>query len=238
MKLHYSLAALALTPMISQAAVVWQEDWESLGSNVTIDNSNLDGSASIAGTQDVQVISGPVRTFNHSGIGGFDLISTSGSGVYEMTVEVTSAQYAAGTNYTFTYVVGTGSSSARTGNWFVEFGTLSGGTFTALGTLDSGASADTTGSITLADTENFQDNANSSLVFGENVGGRELSFTFDPGAAAEGNNIAFRFGTTESNAFAGFSDMQLASTSAVPEPSSTALIGLGAVTLLLRKRRQ
>jgi hypothetical protein len=232
MKMKYTIAALAATTMMGHAAVVWQEDWTSQG-EVQMTDTNFD----IAGVQNIEELNTSVQAFepNSNPQGGFDLIPVSSTNNVKVRLEVMTVAYAADTQYKLNYIIGTGSSNSRNGNWFVEFGRVSGSSFISLSGVQS------TGAITLNTDENFNDIANLTTTFGGNgideyYGGRELSFTFDPDFAAEGEILAVRFGTTASNAYAGFSDMNI-ETIAVPEPSSTALLGLGGLALILRRRK-
>ena len=91
-------------------------------------------------------------------------------------------------------------------NWFVELGTISGGTFTALPAVDSDAASwsyNSAVSGALLDTENFNDNVNDSTFFGYKVGGRLVELTVDATDAVTGQNIAVRFGVTSSASNAG-----------------------------------
>lgn len=192
--------------------VVWRRDWESLAHNTTITASNLDGgpraSSVEVGTQDFTVVSGPVRSWDGV-VGGRDLISTTGGGLFEATVEITDVQYAADTPLTLDFVIGTGDSGNLTGNWFVEFGTISNGVFSVLSAVDSGSASYNSGSITLNSDENFMDNANNSPLFGYNVGGRLQQLVVDAADAVNGTNVAIRFGISSSLNYAGFTDMAL-----------------------------
>ncbi|MFC4991768.1 cadherin domain-containing protein [Rubritalea tangerina] len=196
---------------------IFRSNWQALADqNPVADPSTyFDGTvATLEGSIDFENVSGNLRLWN-GGVGDKDFIGSGSSDVFENVIEITSAQYANDTEYTLSYVVGTGSSSSRTGDWFVEFGTRDGGVFTPLGVVDSGSASNVTGSLALNSDENLMDNANNSALFGGNVGGRILTVTFNPGDAATGKNIAFRFGTTSSNLFAGISDMLLDSTAVV-----------------------
>lgn len=197
------MAALAVITLAANAdEIVWQEDWDTVGHDIPTDETIFD----IADVQDVEELeASDIRSFDHRARGGLDLIpNNGGGGTFSMSVEVLNAQYEADTLYTLHYLIGTGSSNGRNGNWFVEFGTISEGIFTSL-------ELESTGDIELEATENFQDDENPTTTFGgdgiASFGGRELFFTFDPDAAAEGQNVAIRFGTTVSANFAGFSDM-------------------------------
>ena len=225
----------AYAPQTKSANTIWQTNWKEAGlaHDTTITDTNLDGDVTV-GRQDVTVISGTTRVFNSNDVGGLDVISTTNNGTFEMVAEITSATYEADMIYTLDYVIGTGASSALDGDWYVEFGTMSGGVFTS-------ADSESTGTITLTSSENFQDDVNDQAVlFGEdgtyNVGGRVLSFEFDPTALLEGETIAIRFGTTNSNLYAGFTDMQITS-EVIPEPATMSLLALGGVAMLKRRKK-
>jgi hypothetical protein len=134
------LTAFAVSAV--QANVVWRRDWEQLATKTTVTDTNLDGAGGGGvniGTQDVTVLSGPARVNDAKKVGGFDLISTTGSGLFEMIVEITSVQYADKTNLSLDFVFGTGASGARNGTWFIEYGTMNNGKFTVLPAVDGGA---------------------------------------------------------------------------------------------------
>jgi N-sulfoglucosamine sulfohydrolase len=193
------------------ADVVWRRDWEGRSHDTIIDDTVLDGgpvSVVDVGTQDVTVVSGPVRTWDAAGVGGYDLIAPSGSGLFEVLVEITSVQYASNALHTLDFVIGTGSSNNRTGAWFLEFGTVNGGVFDILPAVDAG-SATYGFHGTLGASENFNDDVNPSELFGYNVGGRSQQLMVDAADAVNGRNMALRFGITSSSSFAGFSDMAL-----------------------------
>ena len=209
-------ASVTVTVTDAQEAL-FRSNWNALADQnpVADPNTYFDGTvATLAGTIDFEGVSGNLRLWN-GGVGDKDFIGSGASDVFENVIEITSAQYANDTEYTLSYVVGTGASSARTGDWFIEFGTKDGGVFTPLGIVDSGSASNVSGSLALLDSENLMDNNNSSALFAYNVGGRVLNVTFNPGDAATGENIAFRFGTTSSNLYAGISDMLLDSTDVV-----------------------
>lgn len=253
MKTLTTLALLGGSVAVANAATIWQNDWRTVNggavaANTTFTNSTFDGTA-VVGSQDLDVISGNIRNFNSAGVGGLDLIQTTNAGTFEGVIK-TDSLYGANTTYTLDFIIGTGSGSNRFGEWFVEFGTYDGTTFTALASVDSGDSSYTFSLLradgtSLADTENFSDNTNDQAsIFGDlnggdatyNVGGRLQTVTFDSTDSVNGEEIAFRFGVSNSDRFSGFSDMALDAT-VVPEPSSTALLGLAGLGFLLRRRK-
>jgi len=197
---------------VSPITVLWRRDWKALGGIAEINNTNMDGPATGAidvGSQDLTVVEGPIRAWTGTPVGGYELVHlNSGSGTWETAIEITDAQYADGETLILDFVIGTGSSSGRTGDWFVEFGTISGGIFTALPGVDSG-SPSYSFSGTLNADENFMDDTNDSAFFGYNVGGRLQQLAVDATSAVNGQNVAFRFGITVSAGWCGFSDMAL-----------------------------
>jgi hypothetical protein len=218
-----AIGAVFVAAAVQAQSVVWRRDWEQLAANTTITDTNLDGAGGGGvdiGTQDFTVVSGPLRTFNSANVGGFDLISTGSTGVFEATVEITDVQYASASELTLDFVIGTGSSTGRNGAWFVEYGTISGGVFTALPTVDAGSATyafDTAAEAALTEDENFGDDTNNSVLFGYNVGGRLQQLSVVANDAVSGQNVAIRFGITSSAQYAGFTDMALTGT-----PSLTA----------------
>ncbi len=61
------------------------------------------------------------------------------------------------------------------------------------------------------------------------------TFTFTAGAATETLSIAFNH--TNGDSYTGFNSTNFTVTQVVPEPSSTALLGLGGLALILRRRK-
>lgn len=225
---RYAEAFLGLQDRTTE--VIWQNDWKTLGpiansGTVNLTDSNLDGGpgvATLVGTQDLTIVSGSPRAFNSASVGGYDLIENGSAALFELAIELTDVPYEAGTEYQLHFVIGSGSSNNRNGNWFVEFGTWDSGTgtFTPLPGVDSGASSYGSGPITLTTAENFQDNTNNRVEpFGDlhgtgtyHVGGRLVTLSFVPNEGVTGETIAFRWGVTSSGLFSGFTDMQLVKT--------------------------
>jgi len=187
--------------------VVWRRDWKSAGITSDVGNTALDGGPRAGspevGNQDFTAVA-QIRLWDPAGVGGYGMIGPGGSDLYEARVEITDVQYQAGSELTLDFVIGTGSSTARAGTWFVEFGTFSGANFTALPGAPRYDLA-----ATVEEDENLMDNTNPSDLFGYNVGGRLQQLVVTPPASVIGRNVAFRFGITSSANFAGFSDMAL-----------------------------
>ena len=197
---------------VADMTLLWRRDWKQVPSNTAITDSNLDGGPIgdvEVGSQDFTVVSGPIRVWSGTPVGGYELIHLNdSSSTWEAAIEIADTQYADDETLILDFVIGTGASAGLTGDWFVEFGTISGGTFTALPEVDAGAVSYQL-AATLTTSENFMDDTNDSAFFGYNVGGRLQQLTVDATSAVNGQNIAFRFGVTASASWCGFSDMAL-----------------------------
>jgi len=186
--------------------VVWRRDWKQLPSLTKVTSDNLDGAASgpvDVGSQDFTVGSGPIRVFDLTK-GEFGLIHNSNpANAWDAMFEITDVQYAPNTEYTMTFVIGSGASGAN-GGWFLDFGTMVGTNFTVLSSVDIGSA-----SFSGSGTYNLIVDGVYSDLFGYSVGGEIIELTADPVVASLGQNVAIRFGVSSSGGYAGFSDMAL-----------------------------
>jgi len=198
--------------------VLWRRDWKSNGHDLLfepIGNHTSPRSDSVEiGPHDLTLVKGTVRTFEtkkkeEASVGGYDIIGKDETGTFEAAIEMKSIVYTSNMEYTLNFIIGTGSWENRKGNWFLEFGTISDNRFIPFSTTTSGSASFESGLITLNEKENFNDNTNYQTIFGYKVGGRLQTLQFAPPSSVVGKNIAFRFGVTHSETFAGFSDMVL-----------------------------
>ena len=121
--------------------------------------------------------------------------------------------------YTISYDYGNADSTAPlTGTWTVEFGTLNGGTFTALAT----------------DTNTVQKTNGNHLNFGS---GDEVadSFQYVSGTSVSGDNLAIRASVDGGIEWMGFDNFTV---DVVPEPATMSLLGIGGLLALVRRRRK
>lgn len=132
-----------------------------------------------------------------------------------------------GTRYTVGWDYGNGASGTSgqgTATWTVELGTVDGGgVFTSLFTLNQEVTTTINGEIFWAGGNQM---AGNPLVFttSDAVSGDELSVKLSLAQGGDAIN------------WAGFDDITLTSET-VPEPSSSALLGLGGLALILRRRK-
>ena len=121
--------------------------------------------------------------------------------------------------YTISYDYGNADSTAPlTGTWTVEFGTLNGGTFTALAT----------------DTNTVYKTNGNHLNFGS---GDEVadSFQYVSGTSVSGDNLAIRASVDGGIEWMGFDNFTV---DVVPEPATMSLLGIGGLLALVRRRRK
>ena len=153
------------------------------------------------------------------------LISTGNTTAFQVTHVGLGLAIAPNTQYTLDWAYGNGASGSTgvgTATWTVELGTIDTGVFTPLATQNEEVTTTTNGEIFFT-TGNQQ--AGTPLVFstGAGVSGDDLSVRLSAGSA----DITWQ----------GFDNITLDATSVVPEPASVALLGLGGLALLLRRRR-
>ncbi len=208
MKLTHTLAALTATTLAGSAATI------------VVPNGDFEAGVENPIATNWDDTSGNARSFNQSGI---RLIGDAASSDFVATHDGFSA-IAANTQYTIGFDYGNAASGAgtvgQTGTWTVEFGTITGGTFTQLATTSVNHTI-----VTAADIFFNGSEQTGSFVFttdGTFTGGETLSIRANNG--------------TGGISFMGFDNFTVDGT-AVPEPSSTALLGLGGLALILRRRK-
>lgn len=208
MKSKYLIAAFAITTLTANAATIYTQDFQAIANGT----NNPDG------------WTGPVRAFSGAGATSETnndraLIRQSNTNAYETLKDIGIA-VTANTTYTLNldgglYASGTGPSASL--EW--ELGSYDGVTFTAFSTANST-------SITNAIT--------SGSFFGAGNDQALTEYTFTTGAIVS-DNIAIRLAVTNNNNnFGGFDGIVV---DAVPEPSSSALLGLAGISLILRRRK-
>lgn len=209
MKLKYTLAVLAATSLFANGAtpIIYSQDFQSFAADTT----NPDG------------WTGVTRAFRaaeattEDGTNDTALIATA-TGNYSTEKDLGFA-ILPNTTYTLSLKAGFYSSTAgNAGTFKYSLGTGTGVAFTAL-------SPESTASLTQATTSQYFFGA------GNNVALPDLVFT--TGAIVSSDNLVIHL-RGEGSSFQGFDNIVL---TAVPEPSSAALLGLASLTLLRRRRK-
>lgn len=150
--------------------------------------------------------------------------ATNNSSDYVSTHEGIGTNILADTQYTVSWEYGNGASGASgvgSADYTIELGTINAGVFTSLATLNQTITTTT----------------NAEIFFGDDneKAGNDLVFT--TGGTVSGDDLSVRISIANSSiAWAGFDNVTL-DAEAVPEPSSAALLGLGGLALILRRRK-
>lgn len=180
--------------------------------------TGLDGiadSSTMNNVSDWTDITGSVRSFTN-GAGSAGMIATSGATSLWTAEYVSSDSLLANTEYTL---------DVRTGNWSPTQG--AGTEFT----IDIGY--DDGGWVSLA-TKTFTGGTTGEISPTTNGYDETLSFT--TGGTVSGS-VAVRLARTGTSGSWGGYDVATLDAVAVPEPSSSALIGLGGLALILRRKK-
>jgi hypothetical protein len=259
--------ALLLSPGSADAAVIFNPTLASGAGDVIdpsggqgIDTSFGTAQSTLEARSDLRVLQDFTGFASAGSNGGTasNVVSFSDGTFPDILVEVTNSTSFAGGNGTNSLFTTSGSSAlalrnadpgSNTSVMTITFGTWDGSSFTGDQTVSAAAFALThfytnkSGVVTFRDASDVALSLGSTIAYaGENaVDGsgdhRDIYFGWDADAESTSSigsiEITFVDGGAEFSS--GFDD--LAFTTAVPEPSSTALIGLGGLALILRRRR-
>lgn len=252
-RILFIVLGLALIASSAQADVVESADFEDGTSSTLIFTDGAGGAGAIS-------IAGGVATFTGDGDGGRAFLGTAGTDFaaesFEATVDVTVLD-TGGTNAFFG--LGPGTESAGGGNSFGEPST--GPTVFIIlndSTRDGGQAAfgdfedPDNGTVPIGGTQPVIGEGSHTLRLSFDADAQEIAFFASINGAAEtlifggidtsdnpfdATNSRIFFGGDDGTVFDNFS-VSVVAAEAVPEPSSLACLGLGAVGMFVRRRRR
>lgn len=218
MKITHTLAALAATTLITNATVIFNSDFSGDAAANPAPDTLSDGwffDNVLAGNANSVTDANEHRIFTAAGGGGFNSLGWI-SNVEDAYITVDLGIINSNTTYTIDFLAGT-ESSIGTSNITYQVDFLIGGT--------------------LASAVSAANDSGSDVGDGAGKNADE-AHTFDfTTAATNGTDHAYlKLARTGGNAFIFFDDISVDATT-IPEPSSTALLGLAGLALILRRRK-
>lgn len=220
MKLKHTLIALATTSSIASAATIFSSDFEAdavaspapdtLADGWFFDNTVAGNADGVTGNNEHRIFDGPAAGGGSFGSRGWI------SNVANAYITVDLGPLSANTIYTVDYFAG--AETSRTGNNILYLAELLVGT-------------DVNTATTVA-----SDSGNDAGDGGGKNADEMHSFSYTSLAANPGDNIYLKLERDGGSAFIFYDDVVVDAT-AVPEPSSTALLGLGSIALLMRRKK-